>query len=200
MSVKHPGEHESEEETFLHRWSRRKRGVAAEEAAVEESPAVPVAPEAEAKAELTDADMPPLETLDENADYSGFFSPKVSEELRQLALQQLFRNACFNVCDGLDDYAEDFTQFETLGDVITSDMRHRLQREAERLAEQATGEAPEGTAERSPATEAAEPLSAKPVEPPETQLVQQPAQKEGGDATAVSSPSDTPDESREKRS
>ncbi|MCP4992832.1 MAG: hypothetical protein GY934_03455, partial [Gammaproteobacteria bacterium] len=32
----------------------------------------------------------------------------------------------FNVCDGLDDYAEDFNGFEKLGDIITSDMLHQL--------------------------------------------------------------------------
>ena len=76
---------------------------------------------------LTDADMPPLESLGEDDDYSGFMSTGVSEELRNLALRKLFRSAKFNVVDGLNDYDDDFTNFEPLGDIITSDMRHQME-------------------------------------------------------------------------
>jgi hypothetical protein len=126
-----------EDEPFLSRWSKRK--LEQEQLQTEASREVEPA-EAESKkalSELTDADMPPLESLDEEADYSGFLSPKVSEALRQQALQRLFRSACFNVCDGLDDYAEDFTRFDKLGDLITAEWRSRLEQEAKRAAEQA---------------------------------------------------------------
>ena len=88
-----------------------------------------------AEAELSDADMPPIETLDAESDYSGFLSPGVSDALRQAALRKLFHGTTFNVIDGLDDYAEDFTTFEALGGVITADMKHRIQIEAEQQAE-----------------------------------------------------------------
>lgn len=132
------------EEPFLSRWSRRKHAAhtSAMEAEVQQAPA-----EESPSPSLTDADMPPLESLDENSDYSGFLSPEVTEELRQMALQKLFRSACFNVCDGLDDYAEDYTTFEKLGDVMTADLRFRLQQEASRAAEQAmAGKTEETTA------------------------------------------------------
>jgi hypothetical protein len=128
----------AEEEPFLSRWSRRKQASEQDLAAVEE--AGPATPE-EAPPPLTDADMPPLESLHENSDYSGFLSPEVTDELRQLALQKLFRSASFNVCDGLDDYAEDYTSFEKLGDLMTADLRFRLRQEAERAAERANAEA-----------------------------------------------------------
>jgi len=124
--------HPPEDEPFLSRWSKRK--LQQEQLQIETSAEAELA-EAELKkavSELTDADMPPLESLDEEADYSGFLSPKVSETLRQQALQQLFRGACFNVCDGLDDYAEDFTRFDKLGDLITAEWRSRLEQEAKR--------------------------------------------------------------------
>ncbi|WP_025770872.1 DUF3306 domain-containing protein [Thioalkalivibrio sp. HK1] len=89
---------------------------------------------------LTDADMPPIETLDEHSDYSGFLSPGVSEELRRRALRKLFLSAAFNVRDGLDDYDDDFTSFEALGDMVTADMKHQMEVEAER-AQAAQGEA-----------------------------------------------------------
>jgi hypothetical protein len=76
--------------------------------------------------------MPPLESLDGNSDYSPFLSPRVSAELRRLALRKLFRSPGFNITDGLDDYDEDFTQFATLGDIVTHDMRWMRELEAER--------------------------------------------------------------------
>lgn len=126
-----PTAEEIDDAPFLARWSRRKQ-AAAEQQALAGEPVTPP-PQAE-KPPLTDADMPPLESLDENSDYSGFFSPEVSEGLKQLALQKLFRSTVFNVCDGLDDYDDDYTKFEKLGDLMTADLRHRLQMEAERAA------------------------------------------------------------------
>lgn len=125
---------EAGDEAFFSRWSRLKQ---AESQAVEPVDQDAAATEEEQLPKLTDADMPPLESLTEESDYSGFLSPEVTEQLRQQALQKLFRSACFNVCDGLDDYAEDFTSFEKLGDVITADLKFRMQQEAEKLAESA---------------------------------------------------------------
>jgi len=95
---------------------------------------VSAAPEA-AEPELSDADMPPIESLDAESDYSGFLSPGVSDTLRQAALRKLFHGTAFNVIDELDDYAEDFTTFEALGDIVTADMKHQIQIEAEKQAE-----------------------------------------------------------------
>ncbi len=79
---------------------------------------------------LTDADMPAIESLTGESDYSGFLSPGVTEELRKLALRKLFNSDYFHLCDGLDDYDEDFTHFEKLGDIITADMKFQLEEEA----------------------------------------------------------------------
>ena len=81
---------------------------------------------------LCDEDMPDLDSLDEDSDYSGFLSPGVSEKLRQLALRKLFQGQSFNLCDGLDDYDEEFTSFEKLGDIVTADMRFQMEEEAKR--------------------------------------------------------------------
>ncbi|MGB5735975.1 MAG: DUF3306 domain-containing protein, partial [Thiohalocapsa sp.] len=85
---------------------------------------------------LTDADMPPLESLGPDSDYSGFLSQGVSEALRRQALARMFRSPAFNVVDELDDYAEDFTQFAPLGDVVTADMRHRIEQQLQRAVDQ----------------------------------------------------------------
>ena len=87
---------------------------------------------------LTDEDMPPVESLGEDDDFSGFLSPEISEKLRKVALRKLFHGAGFNVRDGLDDYDDDFTVFEPLGDIVTADMRHQqemLERKAREAAE-----------------------------------------------------------------
>ncbi|MCZ6732145.1 MAG: DUF3306 domain-containing protein, partial [Gammaproteobacteria bacterium] len=128
------------DEGFLSRWSRRKREADAPEqladvdarAAESEIAQTPAGDTVESASAKTDADMPPIETLDENSDYSPFLSPKVSEKLRRVALRKLFHMAAFNIRDGLDDYDDDFTVFEPLGDTITADMRHQMEREKEK--------------------------------------------------------------------
>ena len=89
-----------ESRSFYARWSRRKlesktdlgivkKSVSSEQDADEE-PAVPA---------LTDADMPALETLHDDSDYSGFLSPEVSDKLREVALRKLFHGKAFNIVD-----------------------------------------------------------------------------------------------------
>lgn len=132
-------------ESFLQRFHRRKTearsatppphaAVPASDAMETGSNAMAVA-EQEAAPEPSDADMPPLESLSPESDYTGFLSPKVSEGLHRAALRKLFRGPEFNVIDELDDYAEDFTTFKALGDIVTSDMRHLIEVEARKRAE-----------------------------------------------------------------
>ena len=88
--------------------------------------------------QLDDNDMPPLDSLGEKSDYRAFFAPKVSAELRRLALRKLFHSPKFNIRDGLDDFDDDYTYFEPLGDTVTADMKHMqavAQKRAERQAE-----------------------------------------------------------------
>lgn len=142
-----------EEGSFLSRWARRKQiarsGVdpdhvdRARDEAAGRAPGQTIEARhagtemsatdgAEPDGELTDADMPPLHSIDETTDMSGFFSGKVTDAVKRAALRKFFHSPAFNVVDGLDDYAEDFTSFAPLGDIITSDMRHRMEVEAER--------------------------------------------------------------------
>lgn len=150
------------DEPFVRRWSRRKQaarerdgtardeqpdtaseqpaagGASAEPGERGSAPAAADAGDDHAEAP-TDGDMPPIESLDADSDYSGFMSPRVSESLRRMALRKLFGMSAFNVRDGLDDYDVDYTSFEPLGATVTADMRHheerRRARDAERDAE-----------------------------------------------------------------
>ena len=137
-----------DERSFLSRWSRRKalRQEELDDAALggTDETVIETANSAEEKRPPpTDEDMPSVESLGEDDNYGDFLSPKVSEKLRKLALRKLFHGAGFNIRDGLDDYDEDFTYFEPLGDIVTADMRHReemLERKAREAAEAADKE------------------------------------------------------------
>ena len=128
-------------EGFVSRWSRRKQEVV-NETAVEDLPEIvdePVDEEtlAEQRLEklnaLTDEDMPDIETLNEDSDFSGFMSTGVSETLRKMALQKLFQGKSYNIRDGLDEYDGDYTSFEKLDpSIITCDMKHIIEVEAEK--------------------------------------------------------------------
>jgi hypothetical protein len=176
---------EDPEEGFLSRWSRRKlESEDADAGDATEARSIEAQDEDRGGAEptpvLTDEDMPPLEELGEQSDYSGFFSAGVSETLRKAALHRLFRSPKFNVCDGLDDYAGDYTKFTPLGDVVTADMRHHMERALKKLAnieETVEGEAAPALAQE--ASTSSDGDEAHP-EPSESVEVAENAEKEDG--------------------
>jgi hypothetical protein len=127
---------EKADETFLGRWSRRKQANRNDETVAGVPSAAGTLPQetegvADRVPELTDADMPPLDSLDKDSDFSVFMSPGVSDQLRNLALRKLFHLPAFNVTDGLNDYDEDYTRFAGLGNVVTQEMQRMLKRELE---------------------------------------------------------------------
>lgn len=134
------------EGSFVTRWSRLKHDaaadaeVAADKAIKNNSPAEQNnrldVEQPSSHRILTDEDMPDIESLTPESVYTDFLSPGVSEELRKLALRKLFLSEAFNIRDGLDEYDGDYTQFEKLGDIVTSDMHHQLEKEAQRKAQQ----------------------------------------------------------------
>ena len=148
---------QSGQESFLARWSLRKtlsrRGEELPEpdaGKVDEDPQAapleqepPPVPEEDASGhpeQDSDAtadeelELPPLESLGEDSDYSAFLRNGVPADMKQKALRKLFHSPKFNIRDGLDDYDWDMSKPEPLGDVITAEMRYRMERELERLA------------------------------------------------------------------
>ncbi|MYI88831.1 MAG: DUF3306 domain-containing protein [Gammaproteobacteria bacterium] len=135
--------------SLLHRWSKQKAEVTDEELPSTEiqdqETEIDTASDAEASAsaeieqteqteqeEKAPVELPPIESLGEDSDYSLFMSPEVDEKLKKLALRKLFKTPAFNVVDGLNDYDDDFTTFELLGDIVTSDMKfHEERKKAE---------------------------------------------------------------------
>jgi|AntRauTorcE11898_2_1112593.scaffolds.fasta_scaffold24250_2 uncharacterized protein (DUF2336 family) len=108
-------------EAFLSRWSKRKQGQPLDDspaAAETQAPATPASMQENlqevADKELTDADMPELDSLKDDSDVSMFFAEGVSRALKQQALRKLFHQPGFNTISELDEYAEDYSQVVSL--------------------------------------------------------------------------------------
>jgi hypothetical protein len=148
---------QSEQEGFLTRWSRRKslsrQGEELPEPESGEDDGEPQAaalahePQPVAGEDLPEeaeqdgdaaadeeVELPPLDSLGEDSDYSAFLRGGVPADMKQKALRKLFHSPKFNIRDGLDDYDWDMSNPEPLGSVITAEMRYRMERELERLA------------------------------------------------------------------
>jgi len=123
MSAKQGSDSEAPAGFSLRRWSRRKLDAAREtpaavplaatpavEAPVGAPPATAVAPPA--------AELPPIESLTLESDFTVFFQPQVDEALKRAALKQLFRDPRFNIMDGLDIYVGDYTKSDPIPDHI----------------------------------------------------------------------------------
>ncbi|MBP2313186.1 DUF3306 domain-containing protein [Azospirillum soli] len=109
------------DEPFLSRWSRLKRRAAepvpepTPEPVVEEAPAeaplpVPEEPAPAAEAEDPLKDLPPVEELTVESDFTPFLRAEVPEDLHRQALRKLWTSdPVFANDDGLKDYADDYT-------------------------------------------------------------------------------------------
>ena len=152
---------QAEPESRLSRWSRRKQQTAEEtqkedlalnleqQSQVENELETLTSEDQQNEAQqpvLSDADMEPVEGLTEESDFSKFMSSGVSDKLRNLALRKLFHAPIFNIRDGLDEYDGDYTWFEKLGDIVTADMRHQMELEANKKLEQEAREIAEAEA------------------------------------------------------
>ncbi|MDH3234579.1 MAG: DUF3306 domain-containing protein [Alphaproteobacteria bacterium] len=114
------------DEPFLQRWSRLKSDDASGES---EGGATGESGEAEtALAETGDdapaidpADLPDIESLNKDSDYSVFMQEGVPDALRNLALRKLFMsNPMFSVLDGLNDYDEDYSMIGIVSQKVTT--------------------------------------------------------------------------------
>ena len=134
-------------------------------------------------------------------------SEGVSSELRKAALKKLFFSGKFAARDGLDDYDDDFTHFEPLGDTITSDMKFHARRkekdrlaklEQERLALEAQEQAVSETAEsdgadpvETPGSDNSAPERVESEQVPTDQVESPPTPQLQQDADGVKGPTDT---------
>ena len=130
----------------LHRWSERKAKARREEALVSEEQPLAVVEgedvvegEENEPAKVAVEDLPDIDSLDADSDYTVFMGEGVPETLKKLALRKLWRSdpVLANV-DGLVDYGEDFTVSELVGDAVKTAYRvgKGFIDEAEDLAEE----------------------------------------------------------------
>ncbi|SIS96159.1 DUF3306 domain-containing protein [Neptunomonas antarctica] len=123
---------------------------------------------------LTDEDMPALESLSEQSDFSQFFSSGVSDELRNLALRKLFNLPQFNIRDGLNDYDDDFSKIPVLAKEVAAKVLDWLHENQNPLT---SGLEKEPSAEQiqEPSAELAQEPSAGLIQEPSAELAQEPA-------------------------
>ena len=100
----------AEGEGVLGRWSRLKQEARLREPDVPEESGTP-----EAVANEPPLELPDIDSLDADSDFSPFLSGDVPEALQRLALRKLWRlDPVFANLDGLVDYGEDFTDAATV--------------------------------------------------------------------------------------
>jgi hypothetical protein len=111
-----------QEPLSLQRWSRRKLDATRTEqqespaASADASLAVPAA----TAAQSAPVELPPVESLTPESDFTAFFQAqgKVEETIKRAALKQLLRDPRFNVMDGLDIYVGDYTKSDPIPDDV----------------------------------------------------------------------------------
>ena len=119
---------------FLSRWSQRKLAAAREGGArpanevVAPVAAVPVETAAPSLAQPgvdpVAPELPPVDSLSFDSDFTQFMQPKVNEALKRQALRKLFSDPRFNVMDGLDVYIDDYTKFEPMTPELVAQLNH----------------------------------------------------------------------------
>lgn len=95
---------------FLQRWSRLKTQT--------DSPSVPDARPA------APAELPPVDSLTPDSDFSGFLGAGVDAETRQAALKKLFMTDRYRTMDMLDVYVDDYSSPEPLPAEMLDKLEH----------------------------------------------------------------------------
>jgi len=110
----------------LSRWSRRKLAAAAEAPAAPASASTAVSASASGAPTSTAAlELPPVESLTFDSDFTAFLQPGVDDKVKRAALKQLFRDPRFNIMDGLDTYIDDYTKADPIPPDIVADLLQR---------------------------------------------------------------------------
>lgn len=137
-------------ESFLTRWARQKR-ASATPAPATPAPATPAA--------AATPDLPPVESLSFESDFSAFMREKVNERIKRAALKKLFTDPRFNVMDGLDIYIDDYSVEDPIPPGVLAQLQH--------ARSTLLGAQPEAEAKRFEDTKfAVSPLDQTALEPP----------------------------------
>lgn len=123
-------DHDRGDSGFLARWSRRKREVD-QEAATDRDKDAAISPAPAATDELSEAErqriveqLPDIDSLEADSDFTAFLREGVPTELRDRALRKLWRlDPVFANLDGLNDYDLDYTNAATVVENLKSAWR-----------------------------------------------------------------------------
>ena len=98
---------DEKKEAFLNRWSRLKKEDRQRPAVEEEKPA---------------PQLPAVDKLTPESDFTGFMHPKVEDALRRVALKKLFSDPHFNVPDPFEAYSGDWTGGEPIPEELLAQL------------------------------------------------------------------------------
>ena len=119
---------EDKERNFLKRWSGRKtveRDLkSSDQVEISEQSEVAVSGElgevADKDVPVPD-DLPDIDTLNKDSDFSLFMRKGTPEHLKKLALRKLFNSdPAFSVLDGLNDYDEDYSMIGMVAEAVST--------------------------------------------------------------------------------
>ena len=138
----------AEDERFLDRWARLKTEV--KEGKPADRDVASLGPEgggppAEVEGDATaeQLDLPDIESLTEDSDFTPFMQDGVPDKIRTMAMRRLWRmNPIFAHIDGLDDYDEDYTDAA----MVVGSLKEAWE-QFQKRHEEDDGEAPAETAE-----------------------------------------------------
>ncbi len=137
------------------------------------------------------AELPPVDTLTIESDFTAFMRPGVDEAQKRGALKKLFSDPRFNVMDGLDTYIDDYTKPDPVEPSLARELLSRLTFDTSAMLPAATvdpiaaqdearepgaqGDAPPGSASAPPAS-----VASTPAEPSDTRLREPDSPPEAG--------------------
>ncbi|MCH7485945.1 MAG: DUF3306 domain-containing protein [Proteobacteria bacterium] len=94
-------------------------------------------------------DLPPIDSLGKDSDYTPFLADGVPEKLARAALRKMWRSdPVFGIRDGLDDYDEDFSLLYKIVDTVTAKAKSAAKAKKAKEAKKAQKAKPKETAAR----------------------------------------------------
>ena len=106
---------EEKKEDFLRRWARRKHEAEKEK---EQLPAAEEKPPPQ---------LPSVDQLTPESDFTGFMHPKVEDGLRRVALKKLFNDPHFNIPDPFEPYSGDWNVAEPISNELLATLNQAKQ-------------------------------------------------------------------------
>ena len=126
---------EEKKEAFLHRWSRLKHEDRKEVPAQQENPA---------------PELPAVDKLTPESDFSGFMHPKVEDTLRRVALKKLFSDPHFNIPDPYEPFSGDWNLSEPISEELLATLNQARQHLFSEKKDEPAEKPAEGLAEQKP--------------------------------------------------